>query len=57
MHVGAAATILDRLGVNHDKVREMNARLFEPAFITDGSGHAESSETERPNRPSPRHGE
>jgi ATP-dependent Clp protease ATP-binding subunit ClpA len=38
LHVGGAATILDRLGVTRDKVREANTRLFEPAMIADGSG-------------------
>jgi ATP-dependent Clp protease ATP-binding subunit ClpA len=39
LHVGAAATILDQLGVTREKVREAGARLFEPALITDGDGH------------------
>jgi ATP-dependent Clp protease ATP-binding subunit ClpA len=38
LHVGGAANILDQLGVTHDKVREANARLFEPALITGGDG-------------------
>jgi ATP-dependent Clp protease ATP-binding subunit ClpA len=38
LHTGGAATILDRLGVTRDKVREAGARLFEPAVIADGEG-------------------
>jgi len=38
LHVGVAANILDQLGVTRDKVHEANARMFEPALITDGSG-------------------
>jgi ATP-dependent Clp protease ATP-binding subunit ClpA len=38
LHVGAAANILDRLGVTREKVREASARLFEPAMIADGDG-------------------
>jgi ATP-dependent Clp protease ATP-binding subunit ClpA len=40
LHAGAAANILDRLGVTRDKVREASVRLFEPAMITDGDGEA-----------------
>ena len=53
LHVGAAANILDRLGVTRDKVREANTRLFEPAMIADdgqerrvvGDGEAEQAVT------------
>jgi hypothetical protein len=38
LHAGAAATVLDRLGVTRDKVREASARLFEPAMIAGGDG-------------------
>ncbi|RCG23484.1 hypothetical protein DQ384_34115 [Sphaerisporangium album] len=38
LHVGAANSILDRLGVSRDKVREANARLFEAAMIAGGNG-------------------
>jgi ATP-dependent Clp protease ATP-binding subunit ClpA len=38
LHVGAAATILDQLGVTREKVREVSTRLFEPALIGDGHG-------------------
>jgi ATP-dependent Clp protease ATP-binding subunit ClpA len=38
LHVGAAANILDRLGVTRDKVRDANTRLFEPAMIADDDG-------------------
>jgi hypothetical protein len=47
LHVGGAATILDRLEITRDKVREANTRLFEPAVIADGDGH------ERTGRPTP----
>ncbi|MDX8141524.1 Clp protease N-terminal domain-containing protein [Lentzea sp. BCCO 10_0061] len=38
LQVGAAATILDRLGVTRDRVREAGVRLFEPAVLVDGEG-------------------
>jgi ATP-dependent Clp protease ATP-binding subunit ClpA len=38
LHAGAAAAILDRLGVTRDKVREASIRLFEPAIITGPGG-------------------
>lgn len=38
LHVGAAATILDQLGVTRDRVRESGVRLFEPAVLVDGEG-------------------
>lgn len=38
LHTGAAATILDRLGVTRDKVREASTRLLEPAVITGADG-------------------
>jgi ATP-dependent Clp protease ATP-binding subunit ClpA len=38
LHAGAAASVLDRLGVTREKVREANARLFEPATIAGGDG-------------------
>jgi ATP-dependent Clp protease ATP-binding subunit ClpA len=38
LHAGAAANILDSLGVTRDKVREASTRLFEPAMIVDGDG-------------------
>ncbi|MGI5157505.1 Clp protease N-terminal domain-containing protein [Microbispora sp. CA-102843] len=38
LHVGVAANILDRLGVSREKVREANARLFEPAMIVGVDG-------------------
>lgn len=38
LHVGAAANILDQLGVTRDKVREAGALLFEPALIADDAG-------------------
>jgi len=38
LHVGAAAAVLDRLGVTRDKVREASTRLFEPALITGPGG-------------------
>lgn len=40
LHAGAAANILDRLGVTRDKVRGASVRLFEPAMITGGDGEA-----------------
>jgi ATP-dependent Clp protease ATP-binding subunit ClpA len=39
LHAGGAASVLDRLGVNRDKVRAANARLFEPAMIAGEDGH------------------
>ncbi len=39
LHAGAAASVLDRLGVTREKVREANARLFEPAMIAGEDGH------------------
>jgi ATP-dependent Clp protease ATP-binding subunit ClpA len=38
LHVGGAASILDRLGVTRDRVREASSRLFEPATIAGGEG-------------------
>jgi len=38
LHAGAAASVLDRLGVTRDKVRAANARLFEPAMIAGENG-------------------
>ncbi|WP_329249043.1 hypothetical protein OG417_02455 [Actinoallomurus sp. NBC_01490] len=38
LHVGGAAGVLDRLGVTREKVRQANARLFEPALIADENG-------------------
>ena len=38
LHAGAAASVLDRLGVTREKVREANARLFEPAMIAGEDG-------------------
>jgi hypothetical protein len=38
LHAGGAATVLDRLGVTRDKVREASTRLFEPAIIAGGEG-------------------
>jgi hypothetical protein len=38
LHVGGAATILDKLGVTREKVREANTRLFEPAMIAGTGG-------------------
>lgn len=38
LQVGAAATILDRLGVTRERVREAGVRLFEPAVLVDGEG-------------------
>lgn len=38
LHTGAAANILDRLGVTRDRVREASTRLFEPAMIVGGDG-------------------
>lgn len=38
LHAGLAATVLDRLAVTRDKVREANARLFEPVTITTAEG-------------------
>ena len=38
LHAGAAASILDRLGVTREKVREVSGRLFEPAMIAGGDG-------------------
>jgi ATP-dependent Clp protease ATP-binding subunit ClpA len=38
LHAGGAATILDRLGVTRDKVREASTRLFEPAMIAGPDG-------------------
>ncbi len=39
LHAGGAASVLDRLGVTREKVREANARLFEPAMIAGEDGH------------------
>ena len=39
LHAGAAAGVLDRLGLTRDKVRQANARLFEPAMIAGEDGH------------------
>lgn len=39
LHAGAAAGVLDRLGVTRDKVRAASARLFEPAMIAGEDGH------------------
>ncbi|WP_405148901.1 hypothetical protein OG589_12715 [Sphaerisporangium sp. NBC_01403] len=38
LHVGVAANILDQLGVTREKVRQANARLFEPVVIAGGDG-------------------
>jgi hypothetical protein len=38
LHTGGAASVLDRLGVTRDKVREASTRLLEPATITGGDG-------------------
>jgi ATP-dependent Clp protease ATP-binding subunit ClpA len=38
LHAGGAATVLDRLGITRDKVREASTRLFEPAIIAGGEG-------------------
>jgi hypothetical protein len=38
LHAGGAATVLDRLGVTRDKVREASARLFEPEMIASSDG-------------------
>jgi ATP-dependent Clp protease ATP-binding subunit ClpA len=38
LHTGGAATVLDRLGVTRDKVRDACARLFEPAMIVGADG-------------------
>ena len=38
LHAGAAAGVLDRLGVTRDKVRAASARLFEPAMIAGEDG-------------------
>jgi ATPases with chaperone activity, ATP-binding subunit len=38
LHVGAAANILDQLGVTREKVREASTRLFEPALIAGPDG-------------------
>jgi ATP-dependent Clp protease ATP-binding subunit ClpA len=38
LHAGGAASVLDRLGVTRDKVRQANARLFEPAMIAGEDG-------------------
>jgi Clp amino terminal domain, pathogenicity island component len=38
LHAGAAASILDRLGVTRDRVREASIRLFEPVMITGPGG-------------------
>jgi ATP-dependent Clp protease ATP-binding subunit ClpA len=38
LQAGTAASILDRLGVTRDKVREASARLFEPAVIAGDDG-------------------
>jgi ATP-dependent Clp protease ATP-binding subunit ClpA len=38
LHAGYAATVLDRLGVTRDKVRDTAARLFEPALVTGTEG-------------------
>jgi ATP-dependent Clp protease ATP-binding subunit ClpA len=38
LHAGAAAGVLDRLGVTREKVREASARLFEPVAIAGADG-------------------
>ncbi|HEU5421169.1 MAG TPA: Clp protease N-terminal domain-containing protein [Streptosporangiaceae bacterium] len=38
MHSGTAASILDRLGVTRDRVREASTRLFEPALVAGPDG-------------------
>jgi hypothetical protein len=38
LHVGAAANILNQLGVTREKVREAGTRLFEPALIAGPDG-------------------
>ena len=38
LHAGGAATVLDRLGVTRDKVREASTRLFEAAMMPGGDG-------------------
>ena len=38
LHAGAAASVLDRLGVTRDKVRQASAWLFEPAMIAGEDG-------------------
>jgi ATP-dependent Clp protease ATP-binding subunit ClpA len=38
LHVGFAANVLDQLGVTREKVRAVNARLFEPATIAGDDG-------------------
>ncbi len=38
LHAGAAAAILDRLGVTREKVREAGTRLFEPAMLAAPDG-------------------
>jgi hypothetical protein len=38
LHAGGAATVLDRLGVTRDKVRDASVRLFEPAMIAGSDG-------------------
>ena len=53
------ASVLDRLGVTRDKVRQANARLFEPALTSPArtGKNAVWSVTARPNRPSPARGD
>jgi hypothetical protein len=38
LHAGGAATVLDRLGVTRDNLREASIRLLEPAMIAGGDG-------------------
>ena len=38
LHAGGAASVLDRLGVTRDKVRDASVRLFEPAMIAGSDG-------------------
>lgn len=37
LHTGFAATVLDQLGVTHDRIREAAGRLFEPTSRPDGA--------------------
>jgi ATP-dependent Clp protease ATP-binding subunit ClpA len=38
LHVGFSASVLDRLGVTREKIRDANTQLFEPAVIAAGDG-------------------
>lgn len=38
LHAGGAASVLDRLGVTRDRVREASSRLLEPATVIGASG-------------------